>query len=152
MAQYRQRILDGELQVLAVDPALALAGARPRLLDEWQVAPALWNLVRRAVDASGQPGQFLLTGAGRFAFLRQRPMTLFEAGHSTGAVSLRIRTTRLLGRDLREGLCLPACRSDCGAAGGAPADDSALRQPGGEVCRCLEIQEGIRQGFQFRKR
>jgi hypothetical protein len=47
IAQHRQRILDGELQALAVDPALVLAGARPRLLDEWQVAPALWNLVRR---------------------------------------------------------------------------------------------------------
>jgi predicted AAA+ superfamily ATPase len=92
----------GARQALAVDPALVLAGARPRLLDEWQVAPALWNLVRRAVDTSGQPGQFLLTGsavpaddaerhtgAGRFAFLRQRPMTLYEAGRSTGAVSLR---------------------------------------------------------------
>jgi uncharacterized protein len=92
----------GAKQALAVDPALVLAGPRPRLLDEWQVAPALWNLVRRAVDTSGQSGQFLLTGsavpaddaerhtgAGRFAFLRQRPMTLFEAGRSTGAVSLR---------------------------------------------------------------
>jgi predicted AAA+ superfamily ATPase len=92
----------GARQALAVDPALVLAGARPRLLDEWQVAPALWNLARRAVDTSGQPGQFLLTGsavpaddaerhtgAGRFAFLRQRPMTLYEAGRSTGAVSLR---------------------------------------------------------------
>ena len=92
----------GARQALAVDPALVLAGPRPRLLDEWQVAPALWNLVRRAVDTSGQSGQFLLTGsavpaddaerhtgAGRFAFLRQRPMTLFEAGRSTGAVSLR---------------------------------------------------------------
>lgn len=92
----------GARQALAVDPALVLVGARPRLLDEWQVAPALWNLVRRAVDESGQPGQFLLTGsavpaddaerhtgAGRFAFLRQRPMTLYEAGRSTGAVSLR---------------------------------------------------------------
>jgi len=92
----------GARQALAVDPALVLAGPRPRLLDEWQVAPALWNLVRRAVDGSGQSGQFLLTGsavpaddaerhtgAGRFAFLRQRPMTLYEAGRSTGAVSLR---------------------------------------------------------------
>ena len=88
-------------QVLAVEPALVLDGARPRLLDEWQVAPELWNQVRRAVDASGEPGQFLLTGsavpaddatrhtgAGRFGFLRMRPMSLFEAGVSTGAVSL----------------------------------------------------------------
>ena len=89
-------------QVLAVDPGLLLEGARPRLLDEWQVAPELWNQVRRAVDAADQPGQFLLTGsavpaddacrhtgAGRFAFLRMRPMSLFETGASSGAVSLR---------------------------------------------------------------
>lgn len=89
-------------QALAVAPALLLEGPRPRLLDEWQVAPELWNLVRRAVDASAGPGQFLLTGssvpaddasrhtgAGRFAFLRMRPMSLFESGASSGAVSLR---------------------------------------------------------------
>ena len=89
-------------QALAVEPRLVLEGARPRLLDEWQVAPELWNQVRRAVDASEQPGQFLLTGsavpaedvsrhtgAGRFGFLRMRPMSLFESGVSNGAVSLR---------------------------------------------------------------
>ena len=88
-------------QALAVDPALVLAGARPRLLDEWQVEPALWNQVRRAVDACGEPGQFLLTGsavpaddaarhtgAGRFSFLRLRPMTLLEIGAGQGGVSL----------------------------------------------------------------
>ena len=88
-------------QVLAVDPGLLLEGARPRLLDEWQVAPELWNHVRRAVDAADQPGQFLLTGsavpaddasrhtgAGRFSFLRMRPMSLFETRASSGAVSL----------------------------------------------------------------
>ena len=91
-----------ERQALAVEPRLVLEGARPRLLDEWQVAPELWNQVRRAVDASDQPGQFLLTGsavpaedvsrhtgAGRFGFLRMRHMSLFESGVSTGAVSLR---------------------------------------------------------------
>lgn len=89
-------------QVLAVDPGLLLEGARPRLLDEWQVAPEIWNQVRRAVDAAGQPGQFLLTGsavpaddasrhtgAGRFSFMRMRPMSLFETGASSGAVSLQ---------------------------------------------------------------
>jgi hypothetical protein len=73
-------------QALAVDPALVLAGPRPRLLDEWQVESALWNQVRRAVDAVEAPGQFLLTGsavpaddaerhtgAGRFSFLRLQP-------------------------------------------------------------------------------
>jgi predicted AAA+ superfamily ATPase len=88
-------------QALAVDPALVLAGARPRLLDQWQVEPALWNQVRRAVDVCGEPGQFLLTGsavpaddaarhtgAGRFSFLRLRPMTLLEIGAGQGGVSL----------------------------------------------------------------
>jgi len=85
----------------AVDPSLVLHGPTPRLIDEWQVEPGLWNHVRRAVDDRGAPGQFVLTGssvpaedvarhtgAGRFSFLRMRPMTLFETGHTNGAVSL----------------------------------------------------------------
>ena len=88
-------------QALAVDPELVLAGPRPRLLDEWQVEPSLWNLVRRAVDQAGDPGQFILTGsavpaddaarhtgAGRFALVRLRPMTLMESGLSQQSVSL----------------------------------------------------------------
>jgi predicted AAA+ superfamily ATPase len=92
---------DNARRAAAVDPALVLDGPAPRLLDEWQVEPALWNHVRRAVDERSTPGQFVLTGsavpaddiarhtgAGRFSFLRMRPMTLFETGHSTGTVSL----------------------------------------------------------------
>ncbi len=85
-----------------LDPDLILAGARPRLLDEWQLVPAIWNRVRRAVDAQPDlPGQFLLTGSAvpsddvtrhtgalRFSRLRMRPMSLFEFGRSTGEVSL----------------------------------------------------------------
>src|SRR5690554_4342190 len=58
--------LDTDLQLrqlLTIDPSLVLEGARPRLLDEWQVAPELWNYVRRAVDEARQPGQFILTGS-----------------------------------------------------------------------------------------
>ena len=86
----------------AIDPALVLAGAAPRLIDEWQTEPAIWNHVRRAVDDRARPGQFILTGsavpaddltrhtgAGRLTRLRLRPMSLFEAGRSSGAVSLR---------------------------------------------------------------
>lgn len=82
-----------------VDPALVLAGDRPRLIDEWQEVPAIWNHVRRAVDT--RSGPFILTGsavpaddatrhtgAGRFIRLRMRPMTLFELGRSSGEVSL----------------------------------------------------------------
>jgi uncharacterized protein len=88
-------------QAMAVDPSLVLDGPTPRLIDEWQIEPAVWNHVRRQVDERGEPGQFVLTGssvpaddasrhtgAGRFSFLRMRPMTLFETGHTNGAVSL----------------------------------------------------------------
>ncbi len=86
----------------AVDPMLVLAGDAPRLIDEWQVEPALWNHVRRAVDRGRLPGQFILTGsaapaddltrhtgAGRISRLRLRTMTLLETRLSTGEVSLR---------------------------------------------------------------
>ena len=86
---------------IAADPSLILEAKRPLLLDEWQIYPQLWNAVRRDVDASGRPGEFLLTGstapaadqvrhsgAGRFARLRMRTMTMSETGHSTAAVSL----------------------------------------------------------------
>ena len=85
-----------------LEPGLLLDGDRPRLIDEWQLVPAVWNQVRHAVDAGGgAPGQFILTGsavpaddltrhsgAGRFGRLRMRPMSLAEAGYSTGTVSL----------------------------------------------------------------
>jgi len=87
---------------IALDPALVLPGPVPRLIDEWQVEPDVWNQVRREVDRRGEPGQFILTGsavpiddvtrhtgAGRVTRLRMRPMSLFETGHSTGEVSLR---------------------------------------------------------------
>lgn len=87
---------------LADDPSLVLIGKSPRLLDEWQVEPRIWNFVRHEVDARQLPGQFILTGssvppdnvhrhsgAGRFSVLRMRPMSLFESGHSDGAISLR---------------------------------------------------------------
>ncbi|MGH7868478.1 MAG: ATP-binding protein, partial [Candidatus Dormibacteraceae bacterium] len=90
----------GARQAVAVDPGLVLDGPTPRLIDEWQIEPAIWNHVRRAVDDRATPGQFILagsaiptdditrhTGAGRIARLRMRPMTLFETGHSTGDVA-----------------------------------------------------------------
>jgi predicted AAA+ superfamily ATPase len=92
---------DNMRQAVTVNPALALEGETPRLIDEWQVAPEIWNHVRRAVDDRDDPGQFILTGsvvpaddatrhsgAGRITRLRMRPMSLFELGKSDGAVSL----------------------------------------------------------------
>ncbi|KAB1642329.1 AAA family ATPase [Gulosibacter chungangensis] len=70
-----------------MDPALVLEGATPRLLDEWQLVPNLWNAVRGQVDERQEFGQFLLTGstapladatrhtgAAKFAWVRMRPM------------------------------------------------------------------------------
>lgn len=88
-------------EAIAVDPGLVLEGNTPRLIDEWQLEPAIWNHIRRAVDDRGRPGQFILTGsavpaddltrhtgAGRITRLRMRPMTLLETHHSPGNVSL----------------------------------------------------------------
>lgn len=86
----------------AADPGLILEGAEPRLIDEWRVEPAIWNHVRQLSDDRKRPGQFILTGsavprddglrhsgAGRFSFIRMRPMCLFESDGSAGTVSLR---------------------------------------------------------------
>jgi predicted AAA+ superfamily ATPase len=91
----------GDRRLAESDPEAALGGARPLLLDEWQLVPALWDSVRRAVDADREPGQFILTGsamppdearlhsgAGRVVRLRMRPMTLPERGACEPAVSL----------------------------------------------------------------
>lgn len=96
-------------QAAQIDPGLLLAGARPRLIDEWQLYPRVWDHVRRDADASGETGQFLLTGssspaddarrhsgAGRIATVRMRPMTLHELGASSDEVSL---TDLFAGRD-----------------------------------------------------
>ena len=85
-----------------MDPSLVLEGKRPRLLDEWQEVPSLWDAVRYGVDEAGKPGQFVLTGsatpatkgvmhsgAGRIARLRMHTMSLYESGDSSGAVSLQ---------------------------------------------------------------
>ncbi|MGD9696090.1 MAG: ATP-binding protein [Thermoleophilia bacterium] len=89
------------LQAVGIDPRLILDGATPRLIDEWQRAPAIWDAVRRAVDDRGRPGQFILTGsatptdtaarhsgAGRFSVLTMRTMTLPEKGATVSTVSV----------------------------------------------------------------
>ena len=94
---------DRTLQIAALNPKLLLEGEVPRLIDEWQLAPQLWDAIRREVDRrEGIPGQFILTGSavpadksgimhtgtGRFGWLKMRPMTLFESKESNGSVSL----------------------------------------------------------------
>ena len=94
-----------------MSPSLVLEGETPRLIDEWQEVPPLWDAVRHKVDQQSIKGQYILTGsatpnhkgimhsgAGRIARLRMRPMSLYESGHSSGKVSLK---------DLCEGTITP---------------------------------------------
>jgi predicted AAA+ superfamily ATPase len=124
---------DNARRAAEVDPSLVLDGAVPRLLDEWQVEPSLWNHVRRAVDDRGAPGQFILTGsavpaddmarhtgAGRFSFLRMRPMTLYETGHANGAISVRALLTGEPARAADPGLTVGALAERI-TVGGWPA-------------------------------
>ena len=91
------------LTLAEINPELLLQGEVPRLIDEWQIAPKLWDAVRYEVDHRNAEGQFILTGSsvpakmeevthtgtGRFSWLSMRPMSLFESGESNGEVSLK---------------------------------------------------------------
>ena len=93
---------DENLQQSEINPEVLLAGETPRLIDEWQIAPIIWDSIRYEVDTRGKEGQFILTGSavpldskeithsgtGRFTWLTMRPMSLFESAESTGEVSL----------------------------------------------------------------
>ncbi len=100
-SEVRLDVDDVARRLASLEPARVLIGGVPRLIDEWQLEPAIWNHVRRAVDDRRLPGQFILTGsavpaddatrhtgAGRLTRLRMRPLSLFELGHSSGEVSL----------------------------------------------------------------
>ncbi len=94
--------VEQNLHLAAINPEVLLRGARPRLIDEWQLAPKLWDAIRFAADHEGELGLFIMTGSavpadmsevrhsgtGRVGWLRMRPMTLWESGESSGEVSL----------------------------------------------------------------
>lgn len=106
-------------QMIEFSPKTLLEGATPRLVDEWQALPAIWDSIRSEVDKRGEPSQFILTGSsvlpeadatihsgtGRFAHLKMRTMSLYESGESSGAVSLK---------DLFEGKDIEACTNNLG--------------------------------------
>lgn len=90
------------LQLAKMSPHVLLTGETPRLIDEWQLAPCLWDTIRFEIDHRDEEGQFILTGSavppetdeiwhsgtGRFARIKMRPMSLWESGDSDGKVSL----------------------------------------------------------------
>ena len=135
------------ITISETNPKQLLRGETPRLIDEWQIAPKLWDTIRFEVDHRGELGQFVLTGSavpadtheithsgtGRFTWLMMRPMSLYESGESNGTVSLK---EMFEGKDEIEGyadltferLAFVVCR------GGWPQaidmkDQEALKQP-----------------------
>lgn len=99
------RMRKANVQAAEIEPELILSGPSPRLIDEWQIAPTLWDAIRFEVDHRHKEGQFILTGSavppageeeekiahtgtGRIGRLRMRTMSLWESGDSNGCVSL----------------------------------------------------------------
>ncbi|MDE7473664.1 MAG: DUF4143 domain-containing protein [Muribaculaceae bacterium] len=97
---------DSNIEAANIDPSLILDGAVPRLIDEWQIAPKLWDAIRFTVDHRGEDGQFILTGSavplvdkdellkthtgtGRISRIKMRTMSLWESGDSSGKISLK---------------------------------------------------------------
>lgn len=95
--------MEQNIELAKLSPRKILAGATPRLIDEWQLAPQLWDAARFEVDHRDDAGQFIFTGSavptdtdrihhsgtGRFAWLTMRTMSLFESGESSGEISLK---------------------------------------------------------------
>lgn len=138
--------LAGQYREMAeLNPTLLLQGDIPRLIDEWQLAPKLWNAVRYEVDQRDEFGQFILTGSavpaeldqsahtgtGRISRLYMRPMSLFESGESTGAISLRDlfegKTVTAADRHTLEEIAFLICRGGWPKSIGLP-EKSALFQ------------------------
>jgi len=92
---------DNNIKIASLNPSLLLKGETPRLIDEWQLAPILFDAARREIDKRSLSGQFIFTGSatppmkqtrhsgtGRFSYVRMYPMSLYESGESNGSVSL----------------------------------------------------------------
>ena len=96
-------VLKQSAQMIEISPKSLLEGMTPRLIDEWQALPPIWDSIRSEVDKRGEPSQFILTGSsvlpdadetihsgtGRFAHVMMRPMSLYESGESSGSISLK---------------------------------------------------------------
>lgn len=124
------------LATAGAKPSLLLHGENPRLIDEWQVAPVLWDAVRTAVDQRQEEGLFILTGStsvdndkilhsgtGRISRMKMYPMSLFESRESSGKISLKalfdepsLEIDGILSDVTMEGLIFAACRGGWPAA------------------------------------
>lgn len=136
----------GFLQLAETKPSLLLQGEKPRLIDEWQLAPVLWDAVRVAVDNSSEKGQYILTGSvvkddsqtkhtgtGRISRLEMCPMTLWESAESSGEISLSEMFKNpdnaidgATGKLSIEELLFAACRGGWPSALNARGDDAKL--------------------------
>jgi len=134
------QVLRSTQELVLSNPSYLLSGETPRLFDEWQTVPELWDSIRYEVDMRRSKAQFILTGSatpidtdkimhtgtGRYAWVRMRPMSLWESGESTGEVSLQslfVGQTNIVGQckwGLQD-IAFMLCR------GGWPA---ALDEPG----------------------
>lgn len=96
-------VLAQSTQMIEISPKTLLEGDTPRLIDEWQALPPIWDTIRNEVDKRGEPSQFILTGSSilpdadetihsgtsRYAYVRMRTMSLYESTDSTGSISLK---------------------------------------------------------------
>ncbi len=156
---------DATRLAVQTDPAALLAGEPPRLIDEWQLSPDIWNPLRRACDDRNANGQFILTGsatpaddimrhtgAGRVRRVHMRPMTSWETGESDGSVSLGAllagRSPQATGSPLEiPRVVEAACRGGWPWLADASADDAQehLVDYIGEVSRTDLPHEGLRR-------
>ena len=156
------------LELASHKPSLILEGPEPRLLDEWQMAPQLWDAVRFAVDRGQGRGRFILTGSatprhteqplhsgvGRISRLQMRTMSLYESGESTGQVSLSSlfdgsQDVAGIGNLDIEDIAFVTCRGGWPEAVTEPDDDAALGMARDYVAELLDSDidgmDGVRR-------
>ncbi|MDE6270126.1 MAG: DUF4143 domain-containing protein [Muribaculaceae bacterium] len=148
---------NANIEAASIDPSLLLAGDKPRLIDEWQIAPQLWDAVRYSVDHTGEDGQFVLTGSavpiigedeknmmhtgtGRIGRVRMRTMSLWESGDSDGQISLRAlfdgeKLSSVNNHDDLEHIAYLTCR------GGWPR--AVFQEPGIALGRAIDYFEAV---------
>lgn len=139
------------LLLAETSPKLLLKGENPRLIDEWQIAPILWDAIRFDVDHRDDLGCYILTGSsvpidekeiyhsgtGRYSYLTMRPMSLYESGDSSGEISLK---------DLFDGKAMPASSS------GLELEETAFLIARGGWPRSIDMEEevALEQAYDYR--